>query len=156
MRASLPQRTPALTQARPPAGALLGSTAYPLPPDGARGPYRLLWVHDGFAYLAARFRISDACFVTVEPSGAGRGECGLGRRGRLFVRRVSGARFRWSALVPAGVRALAVGARTIPVHDGVAVFSAGRPPGGSSPAGRDRRSPCGCPRPIQAQRSCPS
>lgn len=117
------------TEVRTVAGDLLGLTAYPLSPERAAGPYRLLWVHSGYAYLATRFRGDDACFVTVEPSGAGRGECGFGPRGALFVRRVEGRRFRWFALVPTRIRALRLEGRTVPVRGGVAVFPGPRHPG---------------------------
>lgn len=125
-----PRGTPlALTEVRSATGGLLGSTGYPLAPGGAAGPYRLLWAHDGYTYLATRFRAADACFVTVEPGGGSRGECGLGHRGGLFVRRIEGPRFQWFALVPDGVRSLRVGGRAVPVHHGVAVFAGPRRPG---------------------------
>lgn len=122
-------RAPTLTEVRSVSGELLGTTGYRLAPAEATGPYRLLWVNDGYTYLATRFRAAGACLVTVEPSGAGRGECDFGRRGGLFVRRDEGPLFRWFALVPGGVRSLAVGGRTVPVSDGVAVFSGPRHPG---------------------------
>lgn len=117
-----------ITAVRSLAGALLGTTGHRIP-AGASGPLRLLWINDGFTYLSARFRGDDACFMAVEPSGGGRAECGVGPRGALFVRRIDARRFRWFALTPAWARTLAVGGRTVPVSDGVAVFTAGRRPG---------------------------
>ena len=123
------RRTPVLTEVRSVEGAPIGTTAYPLAPRGAAGPYRLLWVHSGYTYLATRFRSANACLITLEPSGAGRGECGFGRRGAMFVRREEGRRFRWFAFVPSRIRTLHLGARTVAVHDGLAVFPGGRHPG---------------------------
>lgn len=123
-------RTPSVAIAvRSPAGDLLGVTGYPLSPAQAAGPYRLLWVHSGYTYLATRFRAADACLVTVEPSGAGRAECGFGPRGALFVRREEGRRFRWFALVPSRIRVLRLEGRSVPVRGGVAVFPGPRHPG---------------------------
>lgn len=115
-----------LTEVRSLDGALIGTTGYPLGSPDAQGPLRLLWVNDGYTYLAARYGADDACFVAVEPSGGSRVGCGFGPRGTLIVRRIEGERFRWFALVPRWARSLSVGRRIVPITDGVAVFVGGR------------------------------
>jgi hypothetical protein len=113
-------------------GELLGSTgSRRLSETG--GPLRLLWANNGHLYLESAFRGAGHCFIALTPSSGGRSECndarGLARGGSMFVRRAGGASYRWFAFAPAWARTLQVGARRVPVWDGVAVFVAGRRPG---------------------------
>jgi hypothetical protein len=59
--------------------------------------------------------------------------------GSLFVRGSDALGHRWFAFPPRWAEAVTVGTRRIPVHDGIAVFAAGRQPGPVVAVGGDRR-----------------